>query len=272
MRTIGVLVILLFAGVAATAQHVPGDGAPYVAPGVDLQGHGRLFAGAGNLEAMFEYLLRYDADQRFYDLPDIALYDGFAAGLYYRIHPNLKLGAFYRMQLGARHDEDWINDGSDWLWRDTTDRIEHVFMGDATPRFQMTLFGSTSWVLSIKNRYEITTYTQDAERVILHSLLVRPGITYFWLRDREPILNLSLQYATYFSLNFGEKLWYQQGPYLSAIYHLLPGVTLGLNLGYQVSYWSESEDFDLAWPNNSYARPIYDRLTVDLGVIYKLRR
>lgn len=265
-----VLALLLVAG-AGFAQHAPGDGAPLLpSPAFELGGHARVFADAGDLSGMLEYLTRFETD-RMVDNGEEFLYHALAAGGYYRLHRNVKVGAFYRLQFGARHDEDWIETDGQWLWRDTAGRAEHVFMADATPRLLLRFLPEESWVLAVKNRYELTVFTQDAERTMLHSLLVRPGLTYFHLRDREPVFNASLQYATYWSLSFGEVPWYRHGPYVNLLYHLRSGLSVDLSLGRQWIYWSESADFDAAWPNNTYAEQIHRAWTVDAGVIYRHR-
>jgi hypothetical protein len=265
-----VALLLVVAAVSALGQHAPGDGAPWVESGVDLEGHARLFLDGGDLEGVLGYGVRYDADQRLYDDAGIDLYNGITAGAYYRLLRNLKVGAFYRLQIGARHDEDWIDEGSEWVWRDTGDRLEHILMADVTPRFLLDFLPGESWVFQLKSRYELTLYQQDGDTQRLQSLLVRPGLTYFLTRDREPVLNLSLQYATYLSLDFGDRPWYRHGPYLNVLYHVLPGLSIDAGIAYHTVYWTESAAFDAAWPDNRYAEPIYRHWSVDLGVIYRL--
>ena len=41
-------------------------------------------------------------------------YRTFTLGSYYRPHKNLKVGAFYRLQQGSRHDDDWIDLNPGW--------------------------------------------------------------------------------------------------------------------------------------------------------------
>lgn len=259
------LVVGLLGTAPLSALHDPGDGAPFVDPGVEAQAHTRLFVDFGITELMADYVTRYESDRS-------AFFNAFALGVYYRVHENLKLGAFYRLQFGARHDEDWVESGGNWIWADTSDRFEHVGILDATPRFLLEFLPGRSWVFSVKNRYEATAYRSGEAVSVLQSLLVRPGLTYFWLVDREPVLNASLQYATYWSLDFGEVPWYRHGPYLTLLYHASPTVKLDLSVGTQWVYWSESTEFDREWPNNGYAQQIYRPITVDFGVIFTLDR
>ena len=269
-RTLCVSLLVLLSAAGALAQHAPGDGAPYVDPGVDLLGHARLFLDFGDLDTMFEYVGRYDADQRLYDNQSSSLYNSVTAGAYYRILPNLKAGLFYRMQLGARHDNDWVDSGTGWVWLDTSGRLEHVLIADLTPRFLLPFLPGASWVISAKTRYEVTIYNDEGTTVNLQSLFVRPGLTWFLIRDREPVLNVSAQYGIYVPVNFSENVWYQHGPYVNVLYHVIPGLSVDLGVSYQSVYWSESSQFDAAWPNNRYEQPIYRHWALDLGVIYQL--
>jgi len=268
-RSFSIVVLLVAAAATTFAQHAPGDGAPLVDTGIDMQGHARFFMDLGNLDTMFEYIGRYDSDQRLYDTNTLSLYNGMTVGGYFRVLRNLKAGAFYRLQYGARHDDDWVDNGGTWEWLDTSSRPEHVFIADATPRFLASVLPGNV-VFSIKNRYEVTLYDQDGVRNVLQSLFVRPGLTWFVLRDREPVMNLAVQYGMYVPLNFSESFWYQRGPYVNVLYHLATGLSLDASLGYQFVYWTESSDFDTAWPNNRYLVPIYQHWSIDLGVIYQL--
>ena len=47
-------------------------------------------------------------------------------GLYYRVNRNLKAGLFYSLQRGERHDDDWIRPEGDWLWKDSSERLESI--------------------------------------------------------------------------------------------------------------------------------------------------
>lgn len=262
------ILALLFAAAATTVsgQHQPGNGAPLMPwPTLEARAHGRFFVGSGEIAGMAEYSAQYDLDR------PTEFYNGVTFGGYYRIHPNVKVGAFYRLQFGARHDDDWIDTGSEWIWRNTMARPEHVVVLDVTPRALLPFLPGESWVFAIKTRYEVTMYQQDTTFYALQSLMVRPGLTYFYVQDREPVFNVSLQYGTYWSINFGEVPWYSHGPYLNFLYHLAPGLQIDASVGAKFIYWDESSDFDIAWPNNTYAVQVYRPFTIDVGVIYQLR-
>lgn len=74
----------------------------------------------------------------FYGDEQEILYSSITAGTYFKAADWLKVGAFYRLQMGTRHLDDWQFDtgppDTHW-WNDTSDRLEHLMYFDATPRF-----------------------------------------------------------------------------------------------------------------------------------------
>ena len=149
------------------------------------------------------------------------------AGAYYRLHSNLKAGVFYTLQRGARHDDDWIDLDPGWEWLDTRGRTEHVLALDVSPRFQLSFLPGRNWVLMLKTRYRYDTHGSE------HTLILRPGLTYFLLVDRNPVLNLSFNYGLYFPLNFGSTLIYGHAPYVTVLWHIGPSVKLELSGTYR---------------------------------------
>ncbi len=256
--------VALLVPAAAWSLHDPGDGAPLLPdPGYEISAHARLFYDRDDVDWLLEYAGRWDTDRS-------AFAQGVRVGAYYRLLDNLKIGGFYRLAFGERHDEDWIESGSDWIWRDTSRRPEHTFMLDATPRFLLDFLPGKDWVLSAKARYGLTVFRQNQTPISLSTLLLRPGLTWFWIRDREPVLSVSAQYAAYLPLDFGENWWYRRGPYVNLVYHLAPGLMVDASIGRQRIFWSESADFDRVWPDNGYAQSVYSPWTVEVGVIYRL--
>ena len=258
------IAILLLSGPAFASHHLPEESMPPIpVNGIEASGFARLLLDFGDLDALASYSATYETDRSI-------LGQSFMAGGYYRVHPNLKLGAFYELAFGQRHDDDWIEIGEAWLWRDTSGRLEHTFIADVTPRFLVPFLPGESWVFSLKNRYELTVYDQD-ETVTRNTALIRPGLTWFFVRDREPVINVSVQYATYLSLDFGSTWWYRHGPYASVIYHLTPFVLLDLQVGTQWIYWSDSAEFLADFPTSTYDMPIYRPWLINLGVIVRPR-
>ena len=250
-----IVVLALFVFTTAlNAAHLP----TIAETGFEIQTHGRFFYLAGDLSGMFEYTGRFEGAARDFR------YQGFTLGGYYRPHSNLKIGAFYRLQTNVRHDNDWIKEGSAWIWEDASGRFEHLGIVDVTPRFQLGFLPGENWVASVKARYEYNF--SNAEQ----SLLLRPGLTFFWLRDRAPVLNISAQYATYLSLNFGDKLWYRHGPYLNVLYHVGERLLVDVGISKHWIYWSESEQFSTDHPGESYSGNVYSPWSLDIGLILRL--
>jgi hypothetical protein len=152
------------------------------------------------------------------------------------VSKNLKVGAFYRLQKGARHDDDWIDLNPGWGWRDTEDRTEQVLIADATPRFLLGFLPGENWAFSLKNRYFYNTFNDQ------HTISVRPGLTYFLIRDRAPLINLTAYYDAYFSLNYGDTLVYAQWPTLDVLLHLSSTVKADFSASYKTVTWSTSDD------------------------------
>lgn len=257
IKILGLLLIITSFPMHAS-HHLAAEADPsFPAPAIEIYTHARLFYERNKLSGMFEY------EGRFEDEPLEFRYQSVTVGGYYRVHRNIKVGAFYRMQLNARHDDDWIEEGPAWFWADTAGRVEQLLIADVTPRFRLSFLPGENWVTSLKARYGYNlTNTQQ-------TLLLRPGLTYFWIRDREPFLTFTAQYATYFSLNFGAVPWYRHGPYLNTIYHLTPNVMLDFGFRKQWVYWSESAQFIRDFPDESYSDNVYSPWIIDTGIIIR---
>jgi hypothetical protein len=260
---VSLTLLILLAAPASASDHLPGDGAPEI-PAFGYEGgvHTRVFVDFGDLDAMAAYVATYESDRN-------ALAQALTLGGYYRVHRNLKLGAFYRLGLGQRHDDDWIEANSTWIWRNTALRPEHTAIVDVTPRMLLRFLPGEDWVFAFKARYEITAYSESGTFEMHQTALLRPGLTWFWIVDREPVLNVALNYATYLSLDFGRTWWYRHGPYLNVAYHVSPFLIADLAVGTQWIFWSESAQYLAEWPNDPYAEPIYRPWTLELGLVYR---
>jgi hypothetical protein len=244
---------VLAAGLAA-AQHVP----IFPQGEIDAQSRLQLVANLGAMDLLAEGLGQYSF------LESALGYRSLTVGAYFRALPNLKLGAFYRVQAAARHNDDVtaILVGSpDWQWADTSGRLESVLMLDASPRFLLPFLPGENWVLMTKTRLIYNASYQNET-----SLLIRPELTYFWIVDRVPLLNASLSYDRYFALNFGEAPLYQSYPYLTLLWHATPELGIELGGGYKATTWSTSASWaDAAW--SSYAIPVRSWVA-SLGIVY----
>ena len=242
-------ILLSVSAAMAPAEHTPSSSGL-----VELRSRTALLMDLGRFDPLIEVEGRFeDADLEF-------RYRSLTAGTYFRVLKNLKAGAFYRIQQGARHDDDWIEPSVGvWEWVDSRARTEQVLILDLSPRFLFDFLPGRNWVFAVKNRYLYNTYNGQ------QSVLVRPGLTYFLMRSREPVLNLSFNYGFYIPVNFGDTFLYEHVPYLSALYHLNRNVKLELTAAYTTVIWSSSED-SLA-NGDTYTVP--DRsLVVGLGVLF----
>lgn len=199
-------------------------------------------------------------------------YRGLTVGSYVRPLPNLKLGLFYRMQAGVRHDDDWIATGdpeTPWIWQDTTARIEHELIADISPRFLLPFLPGRDWVLMMKARYTLSSY--DLEQTVM----LRPTLTWFLMVDREPLLSLALAYGLYFRLDttdLGATVLYQHAPYFEVLWHVAPSVALELTGSWKSVTWGASQDLvDSGEPIPDGTFPLtYNASVIGLGVVVTL--
>jgi hypothetical protein len=201
---------------------------------VELQSRAQLVANTGPWDILAELLGRlHDTDT------PLSSFESVTVGAYYRVIPNLKVGALARVQAGARHDNDVLANAptNDFVWNDSSRRLEGVLMLDVTPRFQLDFFPGSNWVLMLKSRYLYNTWNGDM------SILARPELTWFWIVDRDPFLNISLSYEMYFPLNFGSTLIYQSYPWLSVLYHATPELGIEIAGAYKTTTWSTSDSW-----------------------------
>lgn len=237
---------------AARAAHVPTDSEGIV----DLHGRVAFQYTAGRFEELLELEGRLEEKEYQFRYRSLTL------GSSYRVHRNLKVGAYYRLQTGARHDDDWIDLNPGWEWQDTRDRMEHLFILDVSPRFLLDFLPGENWVLMLKNRYVFNSFNGQ------QSLQLRPGLSYFLMRNRLPVWNFSLNYGLYVPLNFGETLLYERTPYLTAIYHVSPAFKLEFSGGYRTVVWSSSQDI-IDSPESGYtarSRSVF----AGLGLLFRL--
>ncbi len=252
-KAVLVLTILCFSG-PLLADHIP------VAPEGVLEFEGRIaaFLKINDFQPLVEIKARLEDEERELRYMSLTL------GSYYRLHENLKIGAFYRLQRGKRHDDDWVWDDSAWVWEweDSRDRYEHLLMADVSPRFQLDFIPGKNWVLMLKNRYIFNTFDSH------HMILVRPGLTYFLLVDREPLFNFGFNYYLYFPLNFGETTLYEHYHQLSVLYHASPLLKLELTGSYRTTIWSTSKD-EREIDGEKYTEA-YQRWVIGLGVLFNI--
>ncbi|MGD0726569.1 MAG: hypothetical protein ABSB63_13505 [Spirochaetia bacterium] len=231
---------------------------------VEFQGRTQVIANVGAWDLLLEGLGRTE-----YVDPTLQSFESLTLGGYYRLLKNFKIGAFYRLQAGAHHDDDWthqvVTSGSAWDWNDTNTRLEHLLMLDASPRFLLDFLPGRNWVLMLKGRYIYNSFQNEM------SILAQPTLTWFWVKDRVPILNVSLSYDAYFPLNFGATLIYESYPYLTVLWHATPDLGIELSGAYKTIAWSTSQDPAFAANGGLPYDPVYfSTWVVSLGVVYNL--
>jgi len=249
------LVIVALAAVTqlAGAQHVP----IFPQGAIELQSRAQLVANIGSWDVLAELMGKlHDTDS------PLQSYESVTVGGYYRGIPNLKVGALARLQAGARHDDDVIaNVGTNqWERNDTSSRLESVLMLDVSPRFKLDFLPGTNWVLMLKSRYLYNTWNGQM------SIMARPELTWFWIRDRDPFINVALSYELYFPLNFGSTLIYQSYPYLTVLWHATPELGIELAGAYKTTVWSTSASWG-ALPGWSPSSTPVNSWAFSLGVV-----
>lgn len=221
------LAALLLAG-AAGAVPVPPQ--PPVGRAPEYEADERDFTPLGPIQAMGEVEQRWQYDGQ---LP----YNSLMLGGYDRVESHLKLGAFWKLQYGARHDDDWVRTRTGgWVWADTTRRPENLFVLDATPRATVP-FLPGHWVASLKTRFSHDLF--DGQEV----LEVDPELAWFWLDGLRPRATVFVREETDFALNFGESSAWRRWWYLAGLWHATPSISFGPQAALRDERWSTSSDF-----------------------------
>ena len=114
-RLILFITALIFTVLSVSAGQIPESGNL----GIDYQGRLTVIADMKNSDPYLEVLGRFDSEASRMGYRHIMV------GSYYRIHRNLKLGAFYLLQSGVLHDDDWLFLNPGWNWDDTKNRLEN---------------------------------------------------------------------------------------------------------------------------------------------------
>jgi hypothetical protein len=223
-RAGALLAFALWAANPARADNVPQDVPRAVDPEITV----RAFARAGKISILGELAGGWQSDSR--------SSRSLLAGAYAQPWPNLKLGAFYGLQYGQRHDEDWVKTDV-WHWQDVSGRGEHLLVLDASPRAELSFLPGENWVGELKTRFAFN-FTQGQQ-----TLRLRPGLTYFWLRDGQAFLNFFAQYEIYLPVNYGTRTIYETWAYLGALYHLSSRVQVGGYGALKTQVWGNTPAF-----------------------------
>lgn len=182
----------------------------------------RAFVKAGRYDALGDLTLRSDRGEKALTL-----------GGYRRVHRNLKLGLFYRLQQGARHDDDWRRRAARstaWEWEDTRRRSEHVLILDATPRFGL----GGGWVLFLKNQLLRNT------RISQSFYKVAPELAWFWRRGLAPAATFYLRAEADLALDRGAREFVDRWAYVGALWHVSPRFSIGPHAALRDWVWRTS--------------------------------
>lgn len=174
------------------------------------------------------------AEAQVSDQSDFREYKSIMLGSYYRFFDNLRAGLFYQRQYGFRHDEDWFKDPVTlWQWRNTNNRGEDLAILDVSPKMSL----AENWTFEFKTRYEYNFFNSD------RSLRLRPNLTYFYLRDGEPLASFFLQAEQVLGLNYGTHTVNERWLYLGGLYHYSPGLQFGLFAAQKWQQWSSTPNY-----------------------------
>jgi hypothetical protein len=228
------LLLAASAPAAPLAPESPGGRRP------EYEASERVMGRAGILEPLADLEQRWQYER-------LRPFKALSLGSYARVHPNLKLGLFYRVQSGTRHDDDWFQPAPGaWAWRDTTNRPENVLVLDATPRVKL----GARWTAALKMRYERNFFNNQS------TLKLEPEVAWFWMDGLRPRATVFARHESYIPLNFGEASYYERWWYLAALWHASPAVSFGPSVALRDELWSSSADYKSALPGGSY-RTLY---------------
>lgn len=248
---------LLALSLSAAAAPVPPQ--PPRGRALEYEAAQRLFTRAGPLEPFGEAVERWQFNGQ-------RPYQSLMLGSYARVERHLKLGAFYRLERGARHDDDWIRDAGTtaWRWADTTGRPESSLVLDATPRAALPFLPGRTWTGSVKLRYEHDFFNGES------LLRVAPELAWFWMQGLAPRATVFLRHEEAFPLNFGQTTVWQRWTYLAALWHATPGLSLGPSVALRDETWSTSADYrGFKGPDASY-RVLYRAWVLGFSVVGRL--
>lgn len=158
-------------------------------------------------------------------------------GGYDQFTNSLSAGIFYQRAWGLRHDDDWIDNNGIWQWQNSRWRGEDFAIGDLTLKFNADFLPGTNWIAELKSRYLIDFF--NGERTIM----LRPGLTYFWLRDDQLVANFFLQFEADLPQNYHSNSINERWLYVGALFRIFNNVDFGAFYALQWQQWSPSRKY-----------------------------
>jgi hypothetical protein len=159
-------------------------------------------------------------------------------GAYHDINANWSAGAFYRRAYGLRHDNDWQSNNGTWEWVDTNSRGEDFLILDTTGRLIVQSLPVENTMVELKTRLLHDMFNGE------ETLMLRPGVTFFCLRDEQPFMNFFLQYELDLPLNYGRNLTSERWLYFGALYRVAQGLDIGGFVADKWQAWGNASAYD----------------------------
>lgn len=185
----------------------------------------------------------------------------FSIGYRYRPLKNLKLGAYYSLRSGLRHDEDWILNERGWVWKDTNKRRESFLGLEISPRFLLRFIPGT-WVFESRLKLEKNFHNSN------NTLKFRPSLTYIYLNNSGALFNLSYRHEFYIPLNYGREFVYENWNYFNFLYHFSEKIKPGLFFTSFKKKWSYTDSF---YSNTSQKYTNYHQGKIlGLSILFKI--
>ncbi len=159
-------------------------------------------------------------------------------GAYHDILPIFTIGGFYRRAYGLRHDNDWQSINGRWSWADSNSRGEDFLILDATAKFLVQGLPVRNATAELKSRLLHDFLNGD------ETLMLRPGLTLFWLKNELPFMNVFLQYEFDLPLNYGHRSVNERWLYLGALYRIARDIDFGGFFADKWQAWSNASAYD----------------------------
>lgn len=234
-------------------SHVPGS----KNSGTDLELTTRIMYVNKNWTTLFEASVVNQFEEQ--------QYRSILLGQYYRFHPNIRTGLFYKRQSGFRHDEDWVTDPvTEWKWKNTNNRHEDLVILDLSPKFLLSFLPGEDWSFEFKTRFEHNFFNSD------QNLRLMPTLTYHWILEEKPFLNFYIQQEQAMPLNYSSVKPNEEWLYFGMLYGLDSNWQLGMNYSQKTLSWKNTPEFEKS--TGATYTSSNTGSSVGLLVIYKIEK
>jgi len=218
----GLIVIPLLFCTVTYADHTP----TALSEGPNFRGVFRTFYPYKKVKLLGELEFRQEENNR--------NYKALRLGGKYRLHRNLKLGAYFKRAYGLRHDDDWVKPDK-WKWLDSESRGENLFSIEASARTLLNSLPGGSWVGEFRLQNEMNLHNDQ------NVFKLRPGLTYIWTKNGKAFINFYAQYEVYMPTNFSDESIYEKWAYLGSLYHFTKSLKFGVFYSQKSVTWTTSQ-------------------------------